>query len=64
ILDDAQEFSLRTERVEVASELYWEFLLAAAVFLGIGMGFIRERFQLYGFISTALVLFVVLARWG
>jgi len=64
ILADAQKFSLRTERVEVASELYWEFLLAAAVLLGVGISFVRERVQLYWFISTALVLFVVLARWG
>ena len=63
ILDDAQEHSLRTEREELSSELYWMFLLAAAVSLGIGTTFVRERVQLYWLISTALVLFVVLARW-
>ena len=63
ILDDAQEHSLRTEREELSSELYWMFLLAAAVSLGIGTTFIRERVQLYWLISTALVLFVALARW-
>lgn len=63
ILDDAQELSIRTQKDEVASELYWVFLLAAVAFLGIGTNFIRERVQLYWLILTAFVLFVGLARW-
>jgi Ca-activated chloride channel family protein len=63
IVQDVRRASPTGVREELA-EVYWRFLLGAAIALGVALMFLRERTQLYWPAAAAVVAMLLLVNWA